>query len=314
MKSPCKTLVLFVVFGFSAVSMFGQNSFPATGNVSIGNTSAGTLLDIGNGIIPAEVPSGSNVGALQVRTTSSAANINIASSFFTDQKVANNSSVTASQFYTYASHPSGNVSLMMPIIAVSNHSNAGTVGDMRMFTSVCSSSGSGNVNNMYTMLGIMSNGGTGTVNNAYGFYLNAIGGNVLHKWGIYINDATAGNYMGGTLAIGTTDNKGYALAVNGSAVFTKAVVKPNASWPDYVFKAGYRLPSLDSLAAYVRTNRHLPELPTAEEVQDKGVDLGNNQVLLLKKIEELTLYVMQQNEQLKAQQEEIAILKKKMKK
>lgn len=314
MALTVKTIILFTAIGFLNAKLIAQNSFPATGNVGIGNTSAGTLLDVGNAVVASTVPSNSSIMGLQVRTASSLVSGNIGSSFYTEQKVGNNSTLETAQFYSYASHPTGNISLLMPIIAVGQNTSNGSVGDMRMYTSVCSTAGTGNVNNMYTVLGIMSNGGTGTVTNAYGFFLNPISGNVLHKYGIYINDAVANNYFGGSMSIGTTDPKGYQLAVNGSAVFVKAVVKLNGNWPDYVFKKKYVLPSLDSLAVYVKENNHLPEIPSAEEVRDKGIDLGANQALLLKKIEELTLYVMQQNEQLKAQQREITELKKKSKK
>ena len=100
------------------------------------------------------------------------------------------------------------------------------------------------------------------------------------------------------IGIGTTDTKGYKLAVNGSAIFTKATVKPSAAWPDYVFSPEYKLTPLDSLEEFIQLNKHLPEVPSADEVQKDGVDLGDNQALLLKKIEELTLIVIEQNKQI----------------
>ena len=96
----------------------------------------------------------------------------------------------------------------------------------------------------------------------------------------------------GDVSIGTIDAKNYKLAVNGSAIFTKAVVKPNANWPDYVFEPGYNLPSLQSVEAFIKANKHLPDVPTVQEVATNGIDLGENQTVLLKKTEELTLYVI----------------------
>jgi hypothetical protein len=106
--------------------------------------------------------------------------------------------------------------------------------------------------------------------------------------------------MTGKVGIGvqTANTLGYALAVNGSAIFTKAVVKPYLNWPDYVFKTDYPLPSLASVAKYIQANNHLPEMPSADSVEKQGIDLGANQTLLLKKIEELTLYLIQQNKEL----------------
>jgi hypothetical protein len=91
-----------------------------------------------------------------------------------------------------------------------------------------------------------------------------------------------------------------ALAVNGTAIFTKAkvAVYGSATWPDYVFAPTYKLTSLDSLEQFIQLNKHLPEVPTASEVEKDGIDLGDNQALLLKKIEELTLIVIEQNKRI----------------
>lgn len=106
----------------------------------------------------------------------------------------------------------------------------------------------------------------------------------------------------GTIGIGTKDTKGYNLAVNGSGIFTSVWVKPYANWPDYVFRKGYSLPSLDSLSAYIRTYTHLPGIPSADSVQRTGIDVGGTQAALLQKIEELTLYLIQENRRLEKQQ------------
>lgn len=113
----------------------------------------------------------------------------------------------------------------------------------------------------------------------------------------------------GSFGIGTTDTKGYLLAVNGSAIFTSAWVKPYANWPDYVFNKDYQLPSLASVAEYIKAHNHLPDLPSADSVAKKGIDLGGGQMTLLKKIEELTLYLIQQNEDLSKVTDQLAKLK-----
>jgi hypothetical protein len=125
----------------------------------------------------------------------------------------------------------------------------------------------------------------------------------------------------GELGIGITDTKGYKLAVNGSAIFTKAVVKAYANWPDYVFHSNYRLPSLSEIEKYIQLHHHLPEVPVAAEVKKDGLNLGDNQALLLKKIEELTLYLIEQNNKLEAQsnkleqqQQELDVLKQQLQK
>lgn len=116
--------------------------------------------------------------------------------------------------------------------------------------------------------------------------------------------ATGNAIFNGQVAIGTASTQGYQLAVDGSAIFVQAVVKLYGNWPDYVFKKGYRLPALGSIEEYINANHHLPGMPTADSVAARGLDLGDNQAKLLQKIEELTLYVIDQQkeiEELKAE-------------
>jgi hypothetical protein len=101
----------------------------------------------------------------------------------------------------------------------------------------------------------------------------------------------------GHVGINCTDTKGYQFAVAGSAIFIQAVVKLQANWPDYVFSSKYQLPSLQNLDSYIKTNRHLPGMPTAGEVENNVLDLGANQAKLLEKIEELTLYTIELQKQ-----------------
>lgn len=74
---------------------------------------------------------------------------------------------------------------------------------------------------------------------------------------------------------------------------------PIKRWPDYVFKADYDLINLENVASYIRDNGHLPEVPTADEISKKGINLGEMNVLLLKKVEELTLYLIEQDKKIK---------------
>jgi len=109
----------------------------------------------------------------------------------------------------------------------------------------------------------------------------------------------------GGVGIGTTDTKGYLLAVNGSAIATSMTVKLNSNWPDYVFKPNYRLPDLATLKTYININHHLPDVPSADEIAKDGLDLGDMDKLLMKKTEELTLYLIEKDKQLKEQQAQI---------
>lgn len=322
MKAIARVACMLLLAYASLPSLIAQNTFPATGNVGIGNLNPGTLLDVGSATVLASVPSNSAIAGLQVRTSSASTNINIGSSFYTEQTAASNATLGTAQFYTIASHPSGTIPRAIPVIAVYNQTGNGSVGDVRMFQAVGSlGTGSGSATNWYSFAGSTSNTGTGVITNAYGLFLSAFSGNITNKYGVYVNDPVANNYFGGSISIGTTNPQGYQLAVNGSAIFTKAVVKLQANWPDYVFKKDYVLPSLKSVEAYVKANNHLPGLPTAAEVGQNGVDLGSNQALLLKKIEELTLYTIQLQKQVEAEnkntaslQQQIDELKKNLKK
>ncbi|HXO75062.1 MAG TPA: hypothetical protein VN824_07515, partial [Puia sp.] len=124
------------------------------------------------------------------------------------------------------------------------------------------------------------------------------GGLVIAPWSNDPNGKGIRIDPSGHVSIGTPNAHNFSLAVNGPAIFTKAVVQLHSSWPDYVFQPGYHLPSLDSLSHFLQSNHHLPEIPSADSVAKNGLDLGDNQAQLLKKVEELTLYVIQQQKEL----------------
>lgn len=89
----------------------------------------------------------------------------------------------------------------------------------------------------------------------------------------------------------------YALWVNGGVITEKVTIKATGSWwSDYVFNPDYPLMPTGDLREYIGANRHLPDVPSEAEVMEKGIELGDMQSILLKKIEELTLYMLQQQE------------------
>lgn len=105
------------------------------------------------------------------------------------------------------------------------------------------------------------------------------------------------------VAIGATNPAGYKLAVAGNMIAEKVKVKLQSGWPDYVFEESYVLPTLQEVAAFTAKNKHLPGIPTAEEIKANGLDLGETDKKLLQKIEELTLYLIGQDKQLSSQQQ-----------
>lgn len=102
----------------------------------------------------------------------------------------------------------------------------------------------------------------------------------------------------GSVGIGTTNTFGHKLAVNGSGIFTKVKVKAYGAWPDYVFDWDYRLPSLAEAEHYILANKHLEGIPSRQEVNENGIDLGEMDQKLLRKIEELMLYTIAQQKQI----------------
>ena len=115
----------------------------------------------------------------------------------------------------------------------------------------------------------------------------------------------------GNVGIGTTIPGAYKLAVNGTIRAKEVIV--DTGWADYVFDDSYRLAPLSEVESHIKANKHLPGIPSAAEVAEHGVSMGDMQSKLLAKVEELTLHLIAQEKQLIAQQaaheKEIALLR-----
>ena len=98
----------------------------------------------------------------------------------------------------------------------------------------------------------------------------------------------------GFVGIGTTTPK-YELSVNGTIVAKSAVLVENlpGEWPDYVFKKDYSLMPLGEVEKFIESNHHLPGVPSQEEIKKEGLNLGEMEMIMMKKIEELTLHMIQ---------------------
>ncbi|SDF70907.1 hypothetical protein [Chitinophaga filiformis] len=115
---------------------------------------------------------------------------------------------------------------------------------------------------------------------------------------LYVRQAT------GNVGIGTADPKA-RLAVNGEMLAKKVRVTPN-NWSDFVFEPSYQLPSLQQVEHYIAMHKHLPDIPSAKEISENDLELGENQAKLLQKIEEMTLYLIAQEKALKEREQRIA--------
>ncbi|WP_158826719.1 tail fiber protein [Mucilaginibacter lacusdianchii] len=115
---------------------------------------------------------------------------------------------------------------------------------------------------------------------------------------------------GGNVGIGTSapDTK---LAVNGT-IHTKEVKVDLAEMaPDYVFEKSYDLPTLSEIERYITTHRHLPEIPSAKEMEKEGMNVGSMTLKLLKKMEEMTLLMIQQQKKIQHLESQVQNLSKK---
>lgn len=116
----------------------------------------------------------------------------------------------------------------------------------------------------------------------------------------------------GNVNIGTeTTNPDYLFQVKGK-IRAQEIKVETTNWADYVFKSDYPRMPLDELKAYVEKNHRLPELPSAKEVEEQGLSLGEANRLLVKKVEELTLYLISEHDKNQQQQAQISKLSKKI--
>ena len=102
----------------------------------------------------------------------------------------------------------------------------------------------------------------------------------------------------GNVGIGTTDPGSFKLAVNGKIWSQEVNVAMTNPGPDYVFEPDYNLLSLSELETYITQNKHLPEVPSAKEMEKEGLNLKEMNLLLLKKVEELTLHLIEQEKKI----------------
>lgn len=126
---------------------------------------------------------------------------------------------------------------------------------------------------------------------------------VMNKWGQLI----IGDYLIENKLV-TPAGTDYKLFVK-DGILTEKLKVANSddyiNWSDFVFDDDYKLMSLGNLESYIKTNRHLPEIPTAKEVAQDGIDVAAMDAKLLQKIEELTLYVIELKKEMETMKQEL---------
>lgn len=118
----------------------------------------------------------------------------------------------------------------------------------------------------------------------------------------------------GNVGIGIKDTKGFKLGVDGKIAATEIKVATYNNWPDFVFNKNYNLPTLKEVEKQIILKGHLKDIPSAKKVKTNGFFLGEMNAKLLQKIEELTLYTIIQDKELKKQNARINSLEKNLEK
>jgi hypothetical protein len=124
---------------------------------------------------------------------------------------------------------------------------------------------------------------------------------------VLVNTSTPHAWMD----FGNMGQQSHKLAVNGG-IIAKRIQVTLSNWADYVFDSSYKLRPIKDLENFITQYKHLPDVPTAKEVENRGLDVGDQHAVILRKVEELTLYIIQQQKIIEEQQRQIDSLKKKL--
>lgn len=304
MKKTLLTTLLFLCF--YSINLRGQNYFPPSGSIGVGTNTPIGLIHMKNL---------SGIDYMQITKGSSSFDLDIYSNYNGSDDIQ-----TGSFGYGVMPHAQAwqiwerHVGIAWnPLLTVKTNGNVGVGNETpRVKLDIIGKTIVQNalLTNDYTNIG-QHNGQIRILNG-----LGNLGSRALEialmddgKGVIQVNEAGVGynnlllNPASGNVAIGmVSPPAGYKLAVAGSVIAESVVVKLQSAWPDCVFKPQYGLRSLAEVRSYITKNQHLPDMPTEQEVARDGINVGEVNIKLLKKVEELTLYLLEKDQQIVDQQ------------
>ncbi|MFC3197601.1 hypothetical protein ACFOET_08255 [Parapedobacter deserti] len=277
------------------------NQIQPTGNVGIGTTSPTALLDIRGRIVI------ENGGDAAIFTGTANQELNRYLSLFNSEERSSASGLRAggilvSDSYSYA-NPGKNDLVVKGNIGVGVANPAYKLDVRGGGASISGTNPIISVNGFNNMLQLQNAGHSAIVYNPgedtelmFGFHSNGnfYWGSKTNGYGMTLTKSGQLN-VETSVSIGDKKVPGYTLSVDGKVAAKEINVTING-WADYVFKPHYQLRPLTELETYIKEHGHLPGIPSAQEVDKNGVDLGEMNRKLLEKVEELTLYILKQQE------------------
>lgn len=297
-KTNAKQVVFSLLLSLSSLGAFSQNVFNTTGNAIVGGNNH---LSVGYRIylqFTSNAANGYTRGSLSQGITwdNSQALWNVnATSNNSDFSLVNFENLGRIVFYSRASTGS---SYTM--------TNA-ELGNYRRMTIL--NNGNVGIGTYTPAVKLAVNGDTHILGNqsSYTEIASNVNGQYLRQ---YANNGTSQSWLIRGYALNGVQavfNNG-GIDVNGR-VRAKEVKVEAAPWPDYVFEEGYELPDLSELSNYIKQHKHLPGMPSAKEVESDGIALGEMNRLLLEKVEELTLHLIEKERTIESHGQEIVQLK-----